>query len=174
MRAASRFDQAVEVTEHERALREDRERVPRLSEGLDDALRQPVLPLGALVGIGVGAHRDVMTLPAPRRELGPELLHRVHLHDDHAVEVGRRVEVQVLVRRPGKAVVTDDAVCDEVAGASRDVVHRHLDVERLNGSNPQPRLSLECRAFDCPLTGDRRIDGVKEAKAFVQSSSQAH
>src|SRR4029453_5432359 len=35
--AGSRFDETVEVAEHERALREDRERVPALPEDLDDA-----------------------------------------------------------------------------------------------------------------------------------------
>ena len=104
--AASRLDETVEVAEHERALREDRERVPGLAEDLDDALRQPVLPLGALVRVGVGPHRDVLTPPAARRELGAQLLHRVDLHDDHAVEVRRRVEVQVLVRGPSEAIFT--------------------------------------------------------------------
>src|SRR5262249_28829728 len=61
---------------------------------------------------------------------GAEFLDRVDLHDDHAVEVGRRVEVQVLVRRTGIAVgacmaaspVRVDRVAEGDGGAVGDLV----------------------------------------------------
>jgi hypothetical protein len=69
--------------------------------------------------------------------------------------------------------VADDAVRDEVAGSGRDVVHRHLDVERLDGDNTQPRPTLERETFDRPFARDRGIDRVEEAKAFLKPSGEA-
>jgi hypothetical protein len=74
----------------------------------------------------------VVAPPLPGRELRPQPLHRVDLHDDDTLEVLARVEVQVLVGGPGEAVMTDDAVGDEVARSGRDVEHGELDAEILD------------------------------------------
>src|SRR5205807_5202238 len=43
---------------------------------------------------------------------------------------------------------------------------------RLNGSDTEPRLSLECHAFDRPLAGDRRVDRQEEPEAFRKATDQ--
>ena len=76
------FDQRLEVTQDQRALGQDRERVPVVGERPDDSRHQPVAALGTLVRVGVGSHRDALALPALGRELTPEHLGRVDLDDD--------------------------------------------------------------------------------------------
>src|SRR5438046_1182567 len=71
--------QRVEVAQHERRLREDRERIAALAEHLDDPLRQPVLALTPLVRVGVGPHRDRIARPPPWVELRLEAVNGVDL-----------------------------------------------------------------------------------------------
>ena len=68
-------------------------------------------------------------------QLGTYPLDGIDLHDDLAIEVVTDVQIEIRMRRPCEAVVTDDAVGDEVAGTRRDVVHRDLDAERLDGND---------------------------------------
>ena len=94
----------VEVAQDHRRLGEDRERVARRAERLDDAAREAVAALALLVGVGVRAHRDVLAVPARPRQLGREPLDGVDLDDDAPLEVLAAVEAEVLVRRPREAV----------------------------------------------------------------------
>jgi hypothetical protein len=120
--ATCRFGEQFHIAQDQRRLGEDRERVRRLDEQADHALREVVLALGSLVGVRVRAHRDGVTGPAPRGELRPEPLHRVDLDDDPAVEVLADPEAEVLVGRAGEAV--DARVAAPAVGVDR-VVERH-------------------------------------------------
>ena len=53
----------VEIAQDQGRLGEDREGIGVFGQHLDDAPRQAVLALAALVGIGVGAHGDVLAGP---------------------------------------------------------------------------------------------------------------
>ncbi|MGH3304651.1 MAG: hypothetical protein ACRDOK_23845 [Streptosporangiaceae bacterium] len=116
----------VEIAQDQRALGQDRERVGRVAQRGDDAGHQPVPALGPLVAIHVGAHRDVLALPARGGELAPREVRRIDLDHDLGVEVVTGIHVQVRMRIASEAVVTDDAVRDEVAGAGRHVVHGQI------------------------------------------------
>ena len=83
----------------------------RMENGLAASARTPTmpwvrwyLPFGSLVRVGVGAHGDGVAPPPRRRQLGPEPLDGVHLHDDLALEVGADVEPEVVVGGAGEAV----------------------------------------------------------------------
>ena len=146
-----------------------------LAEHLDDPAGQAVLALGPLVRVGVGAHGDVV--PAPTgcgAQLGPQPLDRVDLHHDRAGRSPRRVEPQVLVRRPGEAVVADHAVGDEVAGAGRDVVHRDLDAEIARSTRHEVASLFIADPSMLPLAGDRRIDRVEEPQPLPETTEEAN
>src|SRR5689334_20937169 len=106
----------------------------------------------------------MLALPRGPVELPPQDLRKVDLDDDVPVEVVARIHVEVLVSGAGEAVVADDTVGDEVAGARSDVVHGHLDAERLNRFDSQPRRTLERLTLDRSLARDRRIDREEEAE----------
>jgi glucose 1-dehydrogenase len=95
----------IEVADDHRRLRQHRHRVAEVRERLDDAARQPVAPLAVLVRISRRPHRDRVAGPARRRELAPEHLDHVRLHDDLRGEVLADAEVEVAVERPREAVV---------------------------------------------------------------------
>jgi hypothetical protein len=97
-------DEEVEVAQDERGLGEDGEGVAGLAERLDDAAGEVVAPLGALIGVGVGAHGDVLTVPARWAELGAHPLHGVHLHHQFSLEVLADAESEVLVGGTGETV----------------------------------------------------------------------
>ncbi len=162
----------LEVSQDERALREDRERVPVVGEGFDDPRHEPIPALDALVGIGVRSHRDALALPAFGRELTPEHLRRVHLHDDLRLEVATGVHVEEGVCRTGEAVVAHDAVRDEVAGPGGDVEHRHVETERFDPDNAEWGVALEREAVEGPLPSDGGIHGVEESQALSESSQK--
>ena len=63
--------QEVEVAEDQRRLGEDGERVAGLGQHLDDAPGEVVLALAPLVGVGVGAHGDVVARPPARAPARP-------------------------------------------------------------------------------------------------------
>ena len=128
--------QQVEVAQDQRALGQDRERVGGVAQRGDDAGHQPVAPLGPLVAVDVGAHRDVLARPARRGQLLAHQLRRVDLDHDLGVEVVPGVQVQVGVRVPGEAVVAHHAVGDEVAGAGGDVVHRQVQARAARSPRP--------------------------------------
>ena len=86
---------------------------------------------GRLRRDGFSCSRHQLALPRTALERLAEEPGRLGFHGDLAIEVGAGAEAQVLVRRPSVAVVAHDSVCDEVARAGRDVVHRQLDSERL-------------------------------------------
>jgi hypothetical protein len=139
-----------------------------VDQRLEDPAHQPVAALGALVRVRVGAHREVLALPALRGELPPEHLGRVHLHDDLRLEIAPGVHVEVRVRRTGETVVAHHAVRDEVPRAGRDVEHRHLEAEVLDRGHTQRRVALERQPFDRALPHDRRIDGVEEREPLPE------
>src|SRR3954451_12164632 len=129
-----------EVAQEERRLREDRARVAEVAERLPDARHELVAPLDPLVRVGVGAEGDVLALPRRPGELAPQYLRDVDLDDYLLLEVAPGVHVEELVRRPREAVVADDAVRDEVAGAGGHVVEGEVDAERLDGLDLQLRV----------------------------------
>ena len=67
-----------------------------------------------------------------------------------------------------EAVVTHDAVRDEVTRPGGDVVHRDLDPERHNAHDVEVGVPLERHAVDGPLAGDHRVDGEEEAETFAR------
>ena len=134
--------QVRQVAQDQGGLGEDAEGVARLAQRLDDPPGQVVLALGVLVGVGVGAHGDVVAGPGPGAQLGPHPLHRVHLDHDPALEVLAGPQAQVVVGGPGEAVgagvaaaaVGVDGVAEgHSAGLGHPVDHRAgLDVEELH------------------------------------------
>jgi hypothetical protein len=97
-------DEKVEVAQDQGRLGEDREGIARLSQRLDDPPREVVPTLGALVGVGVGPHGDVLAVPARRTELGPDALDGIHLDHEFAFEVLAHAEPEVFVGGTGEAV----------------------------------------------------------------------
>ena len=130
--------QELDVPQDQRALGEDRERVPALREDLDDPRHQAVAALRALVGVGGGPHGDVLSLPARRRQLAPQDVGRVHLHDDLRLEVAAGVHVEIGVGRPGEAV--DARVRAAAVGVDRPV-ERHRAAR--NAVDDPLRLDLD-------------------------------
>ncbi len=159
-----------EVAGEDGALGEDGERGARVGEGLDDAGHEAVAALGALVRVGVGAHGDVLALPAGGAELPGEDLDGVDLHDDLAVEVVARVQVEVGVAVAGEAVVADDAVGDEVAGAGGDVEQRPVLAERLDRDDAD--RGLQVGAGDRAGAAAGGIGGVAEAQGLGGAAAQ--
>ena len=111
------------VAQEERRLRQHRARRAVLEHRRPDARHQPVARLDPLVGVGVGAERDVLARPSGTRKLAGEHLRRVDLDDDLALEVAPGVEVQIAVRRPREAV-------DAGVGAAAVGVHRPAERHR--------------------------------------------
>src|SRR5205807_10645371 len=101
---------------------------------------------------------------APRRrpEIGPQPLDSVDLDDALPLEVVTRVQPEILMGRAGEAVVTHDAVGDEVAGAGRDVEHRHLDTEVLDRDHSSRSAGLHGGSVNRALAGGRGIDEMEE------------
>ena len=124
VRAARDLQHQVQVPQQQRRLRQHRARVRGVPHRLPDPAHEPVAPLDPLVRVGVRPHRDVLALPRRPRQLRPQHLGNVDLDDDLPLEVPPRVDVEVLVRGAGEAVVADDAVRDEVARPRGDVVQR--------------------------------------------------
>ena len=93
----------LEVAQQQRRLGEHRAGRARVAHGLPDAGQQLVALLDPLVGIGVGAQRHVLVLPARPEQLRPRELGRVDLDDDLALEVPAGVEVEVGVGGAGEA-----------------------------------------------------------------------
>ena len=131
-----------------------------LGQHLDDAPGEAVLALAPLVGVGVGAHGDVVARPPPGRQLGPQPLDGVDLDHDLALEVLAHAEVEVLVGGPGEAVgagvgaapVGVDGEAERQVGRGRDLVDdpAGVDVEELQppelalarrGARPPPRTA---------------------------------
>jgi hypothetical protein len=96
--------QQRQVAGQQGALGEHRERRGAAGQRVDDAGHEPVAALGALVRVGVGAHRHVLVAPLGRAQLAGEHLGRVDLDDDLAVEILPGVQVQVGVAVAGEAV----------------------------------------------------------------------
>ncbi len=119
------LQQEVQVAQHERRLGQHRARVARVAQRLPDPAHEPIAALDPLVRVGVGPQRDMLALPRRLAQLGPQHLGHVDLDDDLPLEVPARVEIEVLVRRTGEAVVADDPVGDEITGAGRDVIEPH-------------------------------------------------
>src|SRR5437868_6599250 len=70
-------------------------------------------------------------------------------------------------RVPIEAVVADHAVGDEITGARRDVIHRHLDPEIVDRDDSKLRLVLDRVAIDGSLPSGCRINGKEEAKMLL-------
>jgi hypothetical protein len=103
--------QQRQVSAQERALREDGEGC-RSRQGSDDPGHERVATFRPLVRIGVRAEGDRLTQPGRLRELARGT--SPTFTDDLPIEIGPGVEVEIRVRVPGEAVVTDDPTRDEV------------------------------------------------------------
>jgi hypothetical protein len=134
-----RLGQHVGVPQHQGRLGQDGERVAGPAQLLDQAPGQVVLALGPLVRVGVGAHGDRLAAPPPGVQLGPQPLDGVDLDHHLPLEPLPDVEPQVVVRRPGEAVVADHAVGDVVPGPRGHVVERQVHPERLHRDDPSGR-----------------------------------
>jgi hypothetical protein len=167
-------NQEIEVTEDQRPLREDRERVAVIGQRFEDPAHQAVATLGALVRIRIGAHRDVLALPTLRGELASQDLGRIDLHDDLGLEVSPGIHVEVGVRRTRETVVAHDAVRDEVTCAGRDIEHRHLEAKVIDRHDTEWRVSLQGQTFDRALPCDRRVDGVEERETLAKTTEEAN
>ncbi len=95
----------VEIAHDEGRLGEDRERVCEVGERFDHPTGQLVAPLAVLIGIGGGAHRHRLAVPAGGRELAAQHLDHVRLYDDLRREVVADPQIQVAVKGAGEAVV---------------------------------------------------------------------
>ena len=122
---------------------------------LEHRRHQLVAPFDPLVRVRVGPERHVLVFPRRPHHLPASDLRSVDLDDDLALEVAARIHVEVLVRRAGEAVVADDAVGDEVAGAGGDVVQLHLsqrlDLDDLCSSPPDHDLAQILGLDHAPL-----------------------
>ena len=136
---AAALDEEVEVAQDERRLGEDGKRVAGLTERRHDPPGEVIAALGTLVGVGVGAHGDVVATPVRRAQLGAHAVHGVHLHHQLAVEVLADVEPQVLVRRSGEAVRT--GVTAPAVGVDGEA-ERHLRCGR-HLVDDTPRVDVE-------------------------------
>ena len=140
--------QHVEVSLDERRLGDDAHRVPVLGADLQAPAREPVTRLERLVAVGHPGEDDQLALPARALERLAQQPRRLGLHGDLAIEVGPGTEPEVFVRRTGIAIVADDAVRDEVSRSRRDVVHGHLDAQRIDGGDLQARGGSDRQSFD--------------------------
>ena len=120
-----------------------------------------VPPLGPLVAVDVGAHRDVLARPAGRGQLRPQQFRRVDLDHDPRVEVPPRVHVQVRVRVPRETVparmltspIGIDGIAEHHAGGLGDLGHDRLRVDLVEGhaaelgrvERPRDRVPLDQR-----------------------------
>ena len=145
-----------------------------VAQRLPDPAHQLVAALDPLVRVGVRPQRDVLALPRRPRQLGAQHLGHVDLDDDLLLEVAAGVEVEVLVGGAGEAVVADDAVGDEVAGAGRDVVQAHRAAERLDATHTRAsRRVLSAVPSTVALARDRRVGEVEEAQPLAQPAADA-
>jgi hypothetical protein len=80
---------------------------------------------------------------------------------------------EVLVRAAGEAVVADDAVGDEVAGARGDVVQREVDAERFDRRDREVRRRAQHHAVQLVGGRVRGIGGVQEPQVLPQPAGQA-
>src|SRR5439155_22196282 len=129
-------------------LRDDPGWIPVLGADLEAPPGEPVARLERLVAIGDAGEDDQLAFPGWALERLPKQLRRLRLDRDLALEVRPGTEPEVIVSRPGIAVVTDDAVRDEVAGAGSDVVHRHLDSKRFYTCDAELSGTLHCLSLD--------------------------
>ena len=97
----------IDVALDQRVLRDHRDRVAILEADLETLPRQLELLLDRLVAVGDAGEHHELALPARLVERLAQQLRRLRLDDDLRVEVGARTEVEILVRRPGIAVMHD-------------------------------------------------------------------
>lgn len=95
-----------QVPSQQGALDQDRQRRTGCRQRADDARHQGVAALRALVGVGVGAQRDGLAPPGRPAQLVTQHSGDVGLDHHLGVEVGARIEVQVLVGGAGETIAT--------------------------------------------------------------------
>ena len=135
---------------------------------------QLVATLDALVAVDVGAHRHVLAAPGRPAQLPAQHLADVGLDHDLRVEVVARVEVEVLVRLAGEAVVADHAVGDEVSRSGGDVEHRDLDPQVLHLHHVQLRAGLDREARQVAFPRDGGVGQLEEPHALGQPAGDPH
>ena len=166
--------QQRQVAAQERALREDGEGRAALRQGSDDPGHERVATFRPLVRIGVRAEGDRLTQPGRLRELAAQHVADVRLHDDLPIEIGPGVEVEIRVRVPGEAVVTDDPTRDEVPCAGRDVDHLDIDAEVFDRHDVKISRCLHRFSRKRELSRDGRPGDVEEAASRRESAGKTH
>ena len=144
----------------------------------DDAPRQVVLALGVLVGVGVGAHGDVVAAPLGGAQFGPQSLDRVDLDHDLAARnprpmlspryscVGRAKQYTHAWLHPRYAV---DRVPEGHLARRRHRVDDRtgVDVEELHARRRRPSR----RGARHPLVGEERLPVALRSPARAQRSA---
>ena len=142
----AQFGQQRQIPPEQSALGEDAERRAALGQRGDDTRHQPVTPLRTLIRVGVGAQGYRMPPPARPCQLLSEHLGDVHLHDDLAVEVFPRVELEVPMGGAGEAIGTcmtaapvgiDRPAERHGVARTRDVVERALGEHLVEGDSSE-------------------------------------
>src|SRR3954462_8973379 len=72
--------------------------------------------------------------------------------------------------RTGEAVVADNAIGDEVAGAGCYVVQAHRLAERLDRNDAQLGIALDGLPMEVQLAGDGRARRVEETELLAESA----
>src|ERR1700722_18947787 len=154
-----------QVTPQQPALGQNRHRRARPRECADDPRHQRITPLGALIGIGVGAQRYGLAAPRPSPHLAAQHVGDVRLDDDLGVEVVAAVQIQVFVSGPGETI----AARMRTTAVAVDRVFKGQDGSSV-GNFVQRGLTqnlVECDAIEL-----RRPHAADETNAF-QSGQRA-
>ncbi len=98
-------------------LGDDADRVAAVEQQFQHAAGDAPVPLGRLVGVGVGAHGEHLAAVAGLAQGVCQQLRGARLGEDAGLEIESGREVQVRVARPGEAV--DAAVLAAAVGIQR-------------------------------------------------------
>ena len=154
-----------QVTPQQCALGQDRQRRARPRECADDARHQRIAPLGALIGIGIGAQRDGLATPGSPAHLAAQHVGDVCLDDDLGVEVVAVVQIQVFVRGPGETVAA--SVRTTAVSVDRVFKRQRRGVGNLVQRGLTQHL-VECDAVElrCPHAADE-TDALQSGQRAV-------
>ena len=107
----------VDVMRHPVRLGRDHQWMEAIGEHLDACARDPVASLDRLIGVRVRPHRDRLDPIAALAKLGAQQPSRIRLHEQPALEIQARREIEPGMAGPGKAI-------DAAMLAARKHVHR--------------------------------------------------
>ncbi len=132
------------MARHQRVLGDQRERMPRLSQHLDQLPRQRVFALDWLIRISIDAQRNrAGHIPRPR-QLPPQQFRRICFGEQPGFEIQARRQIEIRVRGPCKTVATA-----MLAAAIRIDRLREPDVRRLIAADNAARGFLGDLGAQC-------------------------